>query len=115
MRLSNVIPRAFAVGAFLLSSAAIAMADDAVTFDLAIKDHKFEPAEIKAPAGKQLILNVKNLDATPEEFESSALRVEKIIVGQGQIIIKLKPLKPGRYSFVGDYHDSTAQGVLIVE
>jgi plastocyanin len=115
MRLRKFISRSFAVGAVFLSATVIASAEDTVTFELAIKDHKFEPAEIKVPAGKPIVLKVRNLDETPEEFESAALRVEKIIVAQGQIIVKLKPLAAGQYPFVGDYHDSTAKGVLIVE
>lgn len=92
-----------------------AFAQDATTLQLSIKNHRFEPAEIKAPAGKALTLKVKNLDSTPEEFESKTLRVEKIIAGNGEATIQLRALQPGRYKFFGEYHESTAQGVLVVE
>jgi plastocyanin len=92
-----------------------ASAQDATSLQLSIKNHRFEPAEIKAPAGKALTLKVKNLDATPEEFESKTLRVEKIIAGNGEATIQLRALQPGRYKFFGEYHESTAQGVLVVE
>src|ERR1700754_131420 len=111
MLLRSIISRPFAVGAVFLSATVVASAEESVTFELAIKDHKFEPAEIKAPAGKPIVLKVRNLDATPEEFESAALRVEKIIVSQGQITVKVKPLAAGQYPFVGDYNPSTAKGV----
>ena len=39
-------------------------------FTLVIRDHRFEPAEIRVPAGQKIKLVVHNQDATPEEFES---------------------------------------------
>ncbi len=48
-----------------------------VTIALSIKNHRFQPAEINAPANKQIILRIKNLDATPMEFESISLRVRE--------------------------------------
>ena len=111
------LAKAFVVAAAPLVCAAIgpASAQDAASLQLSIKNHRFEPAELKAPAGKPLTLRVKNLDATPEEFESKTLRVEKIIAGNGEATIQLRALQPGRYKFFGEYHESTAQGVLVVE
>ena len=40
---------------------------------ISLKDHKFDPAELKVPASKAIKLTVKNLDTTPEEFESHPL------------------------------------------
>jgi heme/copper-type cytochrome/quinol oxidase subunit 2 len=94
---------------------ATSLAGDPVVIELTLKDHKFEPAEIRAPAGQAITINLKNADASPEEFESSALRVEKIVTPNGKITIKLKPLAAGRYPFMGDYNEKTAQGVLVVE
>jgi len=88
-------------------------ADDA--FTLSIKDHRFEPAQLEVPAGKKLKLVVKNLDPTPEEFESHDLKREKVIPGKGQATISLGPLKPGTYKFVGEYHERTAQGQLVAK
>jgi plastocyanin len=92
-----------------------ACAQESTTLQISIKNNRFEPAEIKAPAGKALTLKVKNLDPTPEEFESKTLRVEKIIAGNGEATIQLRALQPGRYKFFGEYHESTAQGTLVVE
>jgi plastocyanin len=91
------------------------LADGPVAIDLTLKDHKFEPSEIKAPAGKAIAITLKNEDDAVEEFDSTALRVEKIVTKGGTVTIKLKPLAAGRYPFQGEYHPSTAQGVLIVE
>jgi Cupredoxin-like domain len=55
----------------------VAEAADAVTLRTSIKDHRFQPTELKAPANTPITLVVRNLDPTPEEFESKTLRVEK--------------------------------------
>jgi len=86
-------------------------------YTLTIKGHAFEPKEIKIPAGKKIKLLVVNQDATPAEFESKALNREKVIPGKSTGKVNLGPLKPGRYSFVEEYHenDAAAQGTIIVE
>ena len=88
-------------------------ADNAYT--LTIKDHRFEPAQLEVPAGKKLTLLVKNLDPTPEEFESHDLKREKVIPGNGQATITVGPLKAGTYKFVGEYHEKTAQGQIVAK
>ena len=82
---------------------------------LVIRDHKFEPVELTVPAGQKIKLLVDNQDATPEEFESNELNREKIVTGKGTITVFLGPLDAGRYPFFGDFHQETAQGVLIVK
>jgi plastocyanin len=82
---------------------------------LTIRGHKFEPAELTVPAGQKIKLLVDNQDATPEEFESNELNREKIVVGKGSITVFLGPLDAGRYPFFGDFHQETAQGVLVAK
>ena len=101
--------------AALMTLPAASFADDPVAIDLRLKDHKFDPSEIRAPAGKAIAITLKNEDDAVEEFDSSALRTEKIVTKGGVVTIKLKPLAAGRYPFQGEYHPNTAQGVLIVE
>jgi len=82
---------------------------------LVIRDHKFEPAELTVPAGVKIKLSIENHDATPEEFESHELNREKIVVGNGTITVFIGPLEAGRYPFFGDFHQETAQGVLVAK
>jgi hypothetical protein len=96
-----------------LTLAAPAVRADDLT--LTIKNHKFTPAEIKVPANKRVQLTVVNDDATPEEFESHELKVEKIIPGKTKAVVRIGPLKPGRYPFFGEFHEDTAKGTLIAE
>ena len=90
-----------------------ARAQDALT--TTIKDHKFTPVEIRVPAGKRITLTVVNDDATPEEFESRGLKVEKVIPGKSKAVVQFGPLKPGTYKFEGEFNSKTAQGVVIAE
>ena len=71
---------------------------------LTLKDHRFTPTEVNAPAGQKLKLVIENQDATPEEFESYALNREKIVPGGGRIVVYVGPLKPGRYEFFGEFN-----------
>jgi hypothetical protein len=96
----------------LLTSAAYAEDFQA---HLIIREHKFEPAELNVPAGQKIKLLVENQDATPEEFESNELNREKVVVGKGTITVFLGPLDAGRYPFFGDFHQETAQGVLVAK
>ncbi|MDI3468006.1 MAG: hypothetical protein OJF62_000069 [Pseudolabrys sp.] len=82
---------------------------------VSITNHKFEPSEIKIPANKRVIITVTNNDATPEEFESRTLKVEKVIPGKSKGIVRVGPLKPGHYPFVGEYHEDSAKGAIVVE
>lgn len=86
-------------------------------FTLTIKNHSFEPKEIKIPAEKKVKIVVVNQDATPAEFESKTLNREKVISGKSSAVIHLGPLKPGRYGFVEEYHETEAgaQGTIVVE
>src|SRR5664279_5065286 len=82
---------------------------------LVIKNHRFEPAELKVPAGQRVKLTVHNQDSTPEEFESHKLNREKVISSGAKVVIFVGPLKPGKYEFVGEYNEATAKGVVVAE
>lgn len=84
-------------------------------YSLIIQEHRFQPEELKIPAGKKVKLIIENRDATPEEFESHALNREKVIPGKSSASIFIGPLKPGRYPFVGEFNEKTAKGVINVE
>jgi hypothetical protein len=92
-----------------------AVADDPMPIAVTLKDHRFTPAEIHVPAGKRAVLIVRNEDTAAEEFDSTALKVEKVIVGGTYGTIRLRPLGSGRYPFMGEFHPETAQGVVVAD
>jgi plastocyanin len=98
----------------ILALAGAAQAQDR-TLALTIRDHKFEPAELEIPAGAKVKLQIKNADATPEEFDSSQLHREKVIPAGQEVSVIIGPLKPGRYEFIGEFHKETARGAILVK
>lgn len=80
-----------------------------------LEDHRFVPAEIHVPANTRVRLLVRNRDATADEFDSTSLKVEKVIGGGSEGVVRLRPLDPGRYPFMGEFHAETAQGVVVAE
>jgi hypothetical protein len=100
------------LAALVSFSPAVAHADDYV---LTIKDHRFTPEEIKVPANQRVMITIINDDVTAEEFDSNALKVEKVVPGKSKGAVRIGPLPPGRYAFIGEYHEATAKGVVIAE
>jgi plastocyanin len=88
---------------------------DALEIGLAIKNNRFEPVEIRVPAGRKVRLIVSNLDTTAEEFESHELNREKLIAAGANAVIYIGPLEAGRYPFFGEFHEATARGAVIAE
>jgi len=104
--------RMLAVVVLLLTSAAVSAEQDVV---LVIENHRFVPVELRIPADEKIRIVVDNRDGTPEEFESASLRAEKLVPGKTRSMLRVGPLKPGKYSFYGEFNEKTAQGVLIAE
>ena len=90
-----------------------ASAQQTANVNISVKNHRFQPAEIHAPAKVPIELHVKNLDSTPMEFESVSLRVEKVVAGNSEGVIRLRPLEAGSYNFFDDFNPQT-NGVLVV-
>lgn len=84
-------------------------------YNLAIENHRFKPEIIEVEANKPFELIITNRDKTVEEFESDALRKEKIISGNKTITIKIQALKLGEYNFFGEFNPKTAQGKIIAK
>ena len=101
--------------ACLMSASLGAFAAGEPEFTILIENHRFVPDRLEIPSGKKVKLLVENKDATPEEFESSQLKVEKVIPGKAKATIFLGPLKAGEYKFVGEFNDKTARGVIVAK
>src|SRR5262245_18380969 len=73
-------------------------------FQIVIKDHRFTPAELEVPADTKIRLVVVNADATADDFESYDFNREKIVPGNGRIVVFVGPLKPGKYEYFGEFN-----------
>jgi hypothetical protein len=61
-----------------------------------------------------VVFRVRNLDGKAMEFESTSLRVEKVVAAKSQGVINVRALKAGRYEFYDDFNEK-ARGALVVE
>jgi heme/copper-type cytochrome/quinol oxidase subunit 2 len=110
LRTMRPVPLLLAAAAFSITAVA---AEPEAT--LVIRHHRFEPGELKVPAGQRVKLVVHNQDTTPEEFESHSLSREKVVPAGAKATIWIGPLKPGRYGFLGEYNPKTAVGTVVAE
>jgi hypothetical protein len=106
MHKSLLLAAAFVVAAPALADAPIM---------LTLQNHKFTPSVIKVKANQPAMITMVNKDGTAEEFDSSELKIEKVVAGNQSGNIRIRALKPGTYHFMGEYHDKTAQGVVIAQ
>lgn len=81
-------------------------------YSLTIRNHQFVPDKLIVPAGEKIKLVISNEDSTPEEFESYTLNREKVIPGNSRASVYLGPLESGKYEFIGEFHETTARGVI---
>ena len=90
-------------------------ADTPPKIPLVIEKNRFQPEEITVKAGVPFVLVITNKDGAAEEFESKELRIEKVVPAGKTLKVRVRALKPGRYPFVGEYHEKTAKGVIVAE
>lgn len=99
----------------LLSLGVYSFASNVYEVEIKLENHVFTPDIIKVPEGVKIKLVIHNLDPSMEEFDSPSLKREKILRSKSKTNIILAPLKKGRYDFIGEFHEETAKGALIVE
>ncbi len=61
----SILLRSVLVAGGLAASASLAMADEAKTYELSIKDATFQPTEIRVPKDTPFIIKLKNGNAAP--------------------------------------------------
>ena len=110
----NRISGALVLGLALSFAGGHAASAQDTTLEITVQGGRFQPAELRGPVNKAIVLVIKNNDAKPMEFESTSLRVEKVIAAKAQGSIRIRPLAPGRYEFFDDFNQAN-RGVLIVE
>ena len=103
----------------LIFSAALLLAATPVYADepipVTLQNHKFTPSEIHVKANTPSVIALTNKDSTAEEFDSTSLKVEKVVAGNSSGNVRIRALAPGRYPFMGEYHSETAQGVVVAK
>jgi hypothetical protein len=97
----------------LLAGASSTSAEDIPI--LIFRNHRFDPARIEVPANVKFRLKVQNTDSAADEFESVDLNREQLVKPGETITVFLGPLDAGEYKFFGDFHQDTAQGVMVAK
>lgn len=113
--MSSSLFRVGALSALCLAPACLARADDLATYEITLKDHHFNPAEIHVPSGKPFFVVVTNASDAPDEFEMLIPALEKTLQPGQQGKVKIKPLGPGRFPFFGESDPDNEQGAFISE
>jgi hypothetical protein len=106
----------FAASLLLIASPMLttpSLADGPIAVTL--QNHKFTPSEIHVKANTPSVIALTNKDSTAEEFDSTSLKVEKVVAGNSSGNVRIRALEPGRYPFMGEYHSATAEGVVIAD
>ncbi len=98
---------------FAFSPTAALCADNVAS--LTLKDHRFTPTEIHVKANTPTTVTLINNDDQAEEFDSTSLKIEKVVSEHSTGTMRWRPLAPGRYPFMGEFHSETAQGVVVAE
>jgi hypothetical protein len=97
-----------------LLMAAPAIAADAPTANLTIRNRAFEPTELEVPTGQKIELHVRNSDAAASEFESADLHREKVVPAGQEVVVYIGPLRAGRYEFFDDFNPQ-ARGHIVAK
>ncbi len=103
-----------AIGAIAMFQVSPSQAQQATEIHLTYSRGQFQPSQVSAPADKPISFRIKNLDAKAMEFESTSLRVEKVVAAGSEGVVNVRALKPGRYEFYDDFNDK-ARGALTVQ
>jgi hypothetical protein len=106
----------FAVIAALVAAGGLTTSSFAqAPIEVRLKNHRFTPNVIKVKANQPSMIMLFNDDDTADEFDSSSLKIEKVVAGHNKGAIRVRALAPGKYPFMGEYHAATAQGMVIAE
>ncbi len=108
-------------GALALSLAGLGMAvaaDDTPTFSIEFHDGKVTPLRLEVPANRRFRIELRNTGATPAEFESTELHLEKVLAPgdpKPPPVLVIRSLDPGEHVFFDDFHPDAPKIILFAK
>ena len=102
--------------AWLMLAAAVApltVHAELLTYQLSLRDGHFTPALLEVPAGQRFKIVLKNEGQGPAEFESTPLRVEKVLSPGVTTFVVIHPLRPGHYPFFDEFNPQLPEGGIL--
>lgn len=85
------------------------------TYELSISDGHFTPPLLEVPAGQRFKIVLKNVGQGPAEFESTPLRVEKVLSPGVTTFVVIHPLRPGHYPFFDEFNPKLPEGGILAK
>ncbi|MGF6487877.1 cupredoxin domain-containing protein [Pseudomonas frederiksbergensis] len=85
------------------------------SFELILRDGYFTPALLEVPAGQRFKIVLKNVGQGPAEFESTPLRVEKVLSPGVTTFVVIHPLRPGHYPFFDEFNPQLPEGGILAK
>ena len=105
--------RALSLSGLLLSGAALAA--PLPTYELSLQDGHFTPPQLTVKAGERFKIVLHNLGQGPAEFESTPLRVEKVLSPGVTTFVVIHPLTPGLYPFFDEFNPQLPEGSILAQ
>ncbi|VVM73128.1 hypothetical protein PS662_01910 [Pseudomonas fluorescens] len=85
------------------------------TYQLILRDGHFTPALLEVPARQRFKIVLKNAGQGPAEFESTPLRVEKVLSPGVTTFVVIHPLRPGHYPFFDEFNPQLPEGGILAK
>ncbi|WP_219060007.1 cupredoxin domain-containing protein [Pseudomonas sp. UMAB-08] len=85
------------------------------SYELSLNDGHFTPALLEVPAGQRFKIVLKNIGNGPAEFESTPLRVEKVLSPGVTTFVVIHPLRPGHYPFFDEFNPQLPEGGILAK
>lgn len=108
-----LLPGYLLPGCLMLSG--VALAAPLPSYELTLQDGHFSPPQLTIKAGERFKIVLKNLGQGPAEFESTPLRVEKVLSPGVTTFVVIHPLKPGVYPFFDEFNPQLPEGSILAE
>ena len=105
------------IGWLLLAVAMVPLGAQAElpSYELSLRDGHFTPALLEVPAGQRFKIVLKNIGQGPAEFESTPLRVEKVLSPGVTTFVVIHPLRPGHYPFFDEINPQLPEGGILAK
>ena len=92
-----------------------ALAEGLHTVSLTMKGGRLVPETLEIPAATRTKIVVRNEGPGPAEFESRALRLEKVLAPGATSFVVVAPQRPGEYDMFDEFHPATGKGRIVVK
>ncbi len=97
----------------LLADPARSIAEEIPTFVLELEDGKLTPLRLEVPARTRFKIELRNNGKSAAEFEMDTPHKEKVLAPGAQSSVVFKPLDPGEYEFIDEFHPEAPKGVIV--